>query len=640
MQFKHPELLWALLLLLIPIIIHLFQLRRFQKVAFTNVKFLKNVKLQTRKSSQIKKWLALITRLLLMACLVFAFAQPFTTNSDTFNTKNETVIYLDNSFSMQAKGNNGSLLNEAIQDILKSYSDQEELTIFTNDNTYRNTSIKAISNDLIKLSHSSTQLDYSSAFLKGKQFFSKDETSVKNLVLVSDFQQKDKPLEFTADSSVTLRLVQPKAIYSNNISIDSVYIDKYTNENTEIGINLSHLREPIKNVSVALHNNEELVAKTSVDIATEAKTTFTIPNNTSFNGVLSIEDASLQYDNSFYFNINLNDKIKVLSINEASDNFLRKLYTDDEFIYKSYDYKSLDYSNLESQNLIILNELETISNALISALKAFKSDGGTVLIITSGKLNLNSYNQLLRELDLPYITSQFKSEKRITTINYDHPILRDAFYTRISNFQYPKVNSYYALSSSSNAIYSYEDSNPFLIGKQKAFLFTSAINSKNSNFKKSPLIVPALYNIAKQSLEIPKLYYSIGNANTIDINTTIGQDAILSFEKDGKKTIPLQQTFSKKVSLITGDYPKSSGIINVMNNTVLLKKLSFNYKRNESNLTYYNLSNNNNYTIDTSLSSTIETIKSNASINALWKWFVIFALVFLIIEMLILKYPK
>ena len=372
MQFKHPELLWALLLLLIPIIIHLFQLRRFQKVTFTNVKFLKNVKLQTRKSSQIKKWLVLITRLLLLACLVFAFAQPFTTNSDTFNAKNETVIYIDNSFSMQVKGNNGSLLNEAIQDVLKSYTEAEELTIFTNDNTYRNTSVKAIANDLIKLSHSPTQLDYESAYLKGKQYFSKDVTSVKNLILVSDFQQKDRSLKFNADSSITLKLVQPKAIYRNNISIDSVYVDKYTNDNTEIGVNLSHLGEPIKNVSVALYDNQKLVAKTSVDITNESKTSFTISNNSDFNGMLSIEDASLQYDNSFYFNINKNDKIKVLSINEGSDNFLKKLYTDDEFIYNSFDYKSIDYSAIESQNLIILNEIETISNALISSLKAFK----------------------------------------------------------------------------------------------------------------------------------------------------------------------------------------------------------------------------------------------------------------------------
>ena len=120
MQFKHPELLYALLLLIIPIIIHLFQLRRFQKVEFTNVQFLKDIVTQTRKSSQLKKWLTLLTRMLLLACIVFAFAQPYFSNSDSFNTKSETVIFLDNSFSMQAKGSNGTLLNKAIQDIIES----------------------------------------------------------------------------------------------------------------------------------------------------------------------------------------------------------------------------------------------------------------------------------------------------------------------------------------------------------------------------------------------------------------------------------------------------------------------------------------------------------------------------------------
>ena len=76
MQFKHPEILYALFLLLIPIIVHLFQLRRFEKVPFTNVKFLKQVELQTRKSSKLKKFLILCSRLLALTGLVFAFAQP------------------------------------------------------------------------------------------------------------------------------------------------------------------------------------------------------------------------------------------------------------------------------------------------------------------------------------------------------------------------------------------------------------------------------------------------------------------------------------------------------------------------------------------------------------------------------------
>ncbi|KAA3624399.1 MAG: hypothetical protein DWP94_03545, partial [Flavobacterium sp.] len=95
MQFKHPEVLYALFLLLIPILIHLFQLRRFQKVDFTNVAFLKKVTIQTRKSSQLKKWLTLLLRLLALACIILAFAQPFTASVSALNTEKETVLYID-----------------------------------------------------------------------------------------------------------------------------------------------------------------------------------------------------------------------------------------------------------------------------------------------------------------------------------------------------------------------------------------------------------------------------------------------------------------------------------------------------------------------------------------------------------------
>ena len=640
MQFKHPELLWALLLLLIPIIIHLFQLRRFQKVAFTNVKFLKNVKLQTRKSSQLKKWLTLLTRLLLLACIIIAFAQPFTSNTNSFNTKSETVIYLDNSYSMQAKGKNGSLLNEAIQDAIKSIPEDEVLTIFTNDNLYKNTSIKAINNDLIGLQHSPNQLAYKSAYLKGKQYFSKDPSSIKNLVILSDFQQKQDPLTFDKDSTINLKLVQPKPLYSNNISIDSVYVSKTNTENLELTVNVSHQGQVIDNVSISLFSDEELVAKTAVDIDKKASTTFTIPNNTVFRGLISIDDASLQYDNSLYFNINTTEKIKVLSINETSDEFLRKLYTIDEFEYLSFQNKSLDYSIIEEQNLIVLNELKTIPNALIGALKKFKNDGGSIITITSESSNLSSYNQLLTVLNLNTLTSVETNDKRVTTINYDHPTISNAFYNKVSNFQYPKVNSYHRLNANTNAVFTFEDNSPFLIANGKSYLFTAAINSKNSNFKKSPLIVPVLYNIGKQSLELPKLYYSIGLANNIDIKTQLGKDDILSLTNKETTVIPLQQTFSKKVSLTTEDYPNRAGILDVKNDTELIKQLSFNYNRNESLLNYYNLSSNDGYTTNLSLVSAIDAIKSNTSINALWKWFVIFALVFLIIEMLILKYLK
>lgn len=179
MQFKYPEVLYALFLLLIPILVHLFQLRRFEKTAFTNVKFLQNVILQTRKSSQLKKWLILCTRLLALAALVFAFAQPYFANRDIVKTEKETVIYLDNSFSMETKGEKGALLKRAVQELLNTVPENEEISIFTNTETFKNTTIKSIRNELLQLEYSHQQEAIPSVILKGRKLFSKQKNSVK-----------------------------------------------------------------------------------------------------------------------------------------------------------------------------------------------------------------------------------------------------------------------------------------------------------------------------------------------------------------------------------------------------------------------------------------------------------------------------
>ncbi|WP_417870946.1 BatA domain-containing protein [Winogradskyella sp.] len=641
MQFKHPELLYALFLLIVPILIHLFQLRRFQKVQFTNVKFLKAVKLQTRKSSQLKKWLTLLTRMLLLACAIIAFAQPFIPNTEDFNEAQETVVYLDNSYSMQATGKNGSLLNEAIQDMINNFPEDEKISLFTNTQTFRNTSLKALKNDLIQLEHSPTQLNYDALFIKGKELFSKDKSSSKNLILISDFQQKDNPVTFETDSTINLKLVQPKSALVSNVSIDSVYVANSNSETLDLNVKLSNQGEAIENITVSLFNDDVLLAKNAVDISESSEATFSVSNDAVINGKLVIEDAGLQYDNSFYFNINAKPKIKVLAINKnTEDNFLKRIYTDDEFEYNSFKINNLNFNIIPDQNLIVLNELERISDALRTALVSFKNDGGHILTIPSKEIILNTYNQLFKTINLPHYNSLSSQQKRITTINYNHPLLANAFYSKVSNFQYPKVETSYSFSSNANSVLSYENGNAFLVGSNGFYAFSSALNDENSNFKNSPLIVPVLYNIGKQSLKLPQLYYSIGQPNTIAINAVLGQDDILTLGADENTVIPLQKTFSKTVVLETTDYPVNAGIFNVKNESKILQNLSFNYNRTESDLNYLDLKRNTNVSVNESLATTINDIKSSSTINALWKWFVIFALVFLIIEILLLKYLK
>ena len=93
MEFLYPGFLLALLALAIPIILHLFYFRRFKKVYFTNVRFLKEVKEQTSARSKLRNLLVLLMRLLAVAMLVFAFAQPSSGQIRTAGTQSSEHLY-------------------------------------------------------------------------------------------------------------------------------------------------------------------------------------------------------------------------------------------------------------------------------------------------------------------------------------------------------------------------------------------------------------------------------------------------------------------------------------------------------------------------------------------------------------------
>ena len=72
MQFVNPFFLLALGTLAIPILIHLFNFRKFKKVYFTNVRFLQEIQQETKKQSQLRQLLILIARLLAIAALAWS----------------------------------------------------------------------------------------------------------------------------------------------------------------------------------------------------------------------------------------------------------------------------------------------------------------------------------------------------------------------------------------------------------------------------------------------------------------------------------------------------------------------------------------------------------------------------------------
>tara|TARA_R110002072_G_scaffold118631_1_gene250649 strand:- start:57001 stop:58935 length:1935 start_codon:yes stop_codon:yes gene_type:complete len=643
MQFKYPELLYALFLLLIPILIHLFQLRRFQKVDFTNVAFLKKVTIQTRKSSQLKKWLTLLMRLLVLACIIFAFAQPFKASKTALNTEKETVLYLDNSFSMQAKGAQGALLQRAIQDIYDNSNGIDKISWFTNDKSRKNASLEDFKNELLQTTYSHDQLSVSEVLLKANQLFTKQPQTDKRLIFVSDFQQKESFSE--TNENFNINAVYLKPLNSNNISIDTAYVSSKNAGKTQLAVKVSKTGEVSQNIPISLYNNSTLIAKTALDWTNgdEATVTFEIENGNSFKGKLEINDQNLNFDNSLYFSINIPKKLKVLSINELNANYLQRMFDQPEFEYTQQTFSSLNYNDIPEQNFIVLNELKEIPASLETALLSFSKNGGSIFIIPSESIDIASYNRFSASLGLGNFSEKTTQEKKITQIVFDHPLYRDVFEKRVVNFQYPKVNSYYDILTNATSVLKYEDGKPFILQKNNVYLSTAAVNSENSNFQNSPLIVPTLFNMAQQSLALPKLYYTLGEQNTFAVPIALMQDEILAMRDSTDSTvsfIPLQQTKANKVIITTNEDPNSSGIYSIEKEGEFIEHVSFNYSREESILQYANPEDWPGINIYNSVEELFDSLAEANEINSFWKWFAIFALLFLIFEMLILKFLK
>lgn len=640
MQFKHPELLYAFFLLLIPILVHLFQLRKFKKEAFTNVDFLKHISIQTRKSSKLKKWLTLLLRLLALAAIIIAFAQPYISKAGSaFDTEQETVLWLDTSFSMQKKGANGELLKRAVQELIENTNDTKVFTLFTNEVVYKHTTIKAIQNDLLKLGYSPETLDYNAALLKGRNLFDTKTSTNKELILISDFQEQQTVFQPKADSLFSLNLVQLKPVNTNNILLDSLYLSNTSMTNLDLSVVVKNFGSNVENLPISLYNDDKLIAKTAITLNGKGIATFSLPSNEIINGKITIDDPNLAFDNSLFFNVNSKPKINVLSISDASNDFLRRIFTENEFNYTNYSSNALDFNKIGQQNLIVLNEIKAISSALSMALLDFQKDGGSLLVIPSTEASITTYNQLLADKGWQ-LNPISRNEKQITTIHYSHPIYQDVFDGKVSNFQYPKVQGFYPLNNYSGAnMLAYEDGKPFLVQQDKTYLFTAPINDDNSNFTHSDLVI-TLYAIAKNSLKLPSLYYTIGKQNSFDVEVSLKQDEVISLVNESETVIPQQQYFNNRVAIFTAETPQLAGIYDVSTKTENLEKVSFNYARNESNMSYQALTNLSGINISNSVNVLLDSLKNDSKINELWKWFVIFALIFLLMEMLILKYLK
>ena len=315
MNFVYPNFLWAYFLIAIPIIIHLFNFRRYKNVYFSRVKFLKEVTEDSKSGLKLKHLLVLFSRILALICLVTAFAQPFIPSGENQNTENITSIYIDNSYSMEAIGQDGDLLNEVKNkaiDLVKSLEENEKINLMTSDllSIHQRFYSKGEIIDMIKGIKLSAQSTPLSTVLNSQidLLLNTEDKGNRRLFLFSDFQKSTFDIEGFNREEIPTFIYKAKPEQVGNVFLDSAWFMTPVHKlNSPIEIhfrlrNVSDVDDSIS-VSLSINGNEPGPKKVAVppNSFTDDKITFTDRTPGIKKGVLHVSTSQLFFDDDLFF---------------------------------------------------------------------------------------------------------------------------------------------------------------------------------------------------------------------------------------------------------------------------------------------------------------------------------------------------
>ncbi len=642
MNFLHPEILLGLFAIAIPIIVHLFQLRKFKSEPFTNVALLKKLVISSRKSSKLKKWLSLISRILIITCLVLAFAQPFIPSSDFQNNAREINIFLDNSYSMSLKGENTSLFTQAKEELLEHLPNDQTYNLITHNDVYRNLNAEDLKSVLFDVNYYSDPIALQQILQKTESVFSNAGAKQKEMIILSDFQlfiTDDNALNYSPDIAYHFVNYKPQSLL--NFSVDTASFQSSVDERL-LNFKISASEAVSQNIPVSIDDGKKLLGKLSLKFDKETSKTysFNLEAEEYEKGRIEIEDAGLTYDNTLYFSITKPETISVLVVSEQITNYFDRIYDNDRFDYKQVSIQQLEFEDISQADVVILNEIESLSNALNISVKNYADKNGVLVIIPAKKANLNNYNKLFNALGLETYSGLTESSIKLTNINLDHPIFKNVFTENVNNFDYPTFESYYPHFTAQNAL-SFSNDLSFLESQSNIYRFNAAI-ADNSNFTQSPLVVLSFYNMALSAQSKENLYLNTGDVYEVKLKDNLQQDQVLELSQGQFSFIPRQKTEGQNVVINFENYPENPGHFKLLktNTQDTLRTLAFNSSRKESHIKYYNFQKAKNVNQYLDFKSYSQAYFETTETKTLWQWFVALALIFMIIELLLLRFIK
>ncbi|MBN1822618.1 MAG: BatA domain-containing protein [Prolixibacteraceae bacterium] len=683
MRFLFPYFLFALTAVAVPIIIHLFNFRRFKTVYFSNVEFLKNIKKESKRKSKLKQLLILIARILVVTCMVIAFAQPYIpVNEREKRDVNQVVaVYIDNSFSMNARGEQGQLIesarNKAIE-IARTYKPGTKFIIITND-------LQPIHNNLLnneQFIREVTEIEPSPNVIPVSQIYNRlkellnsmVEDADKNIYFLSDFQRTITDFEkIESDSTIWSYLLPFYPQASGNLYIDSCWFEtpsRKINEEEELFIRIKNRSDQdYQDLPLRFFLNDSLKSLTSFSIAAQgemiASLKFTNLKSGFQRGKVELTDYPVTYDNTWYLSYNVQPEVRVLAIYEGNDsglNYIRALFTDDDYAKLDImNSQSLQVSRLGDYNTIILLNLRELTSGFTSELEEAVANGASLIVFPEMDANVESYNRFFSGFGANIITGIDTMKQALAGIALDNPVYRGIFREMEENTRFPDVKGHYIFTGLTRIPetrllwFSNDDKALGSVAHGDGFLhtFSFPLNNLNEAFARDIIFVPTIYSLVLNSIPRQDISYTIGRDNFVLVrqnrNIANSPQLLVKGANNNTEFIPDVQISDKnKLRIGLENRISESGFYNIRAGENTVAVIAFNYNRNESDMRYFEtgelkdaVSGFRNISViedtEKQFSEIFDEIQNG---KQLWKLFIILALVFVATEAAIIRFWK
>ena len=698
MSFLNPLFLIALAAAAIPLLIYLLNVRKPKKVRFSTLAFFESLKQTALKRLKLKRLLLLAVRMLAILMLVLAAARPLLPGSFGGLVNNAEpkaiVVIIDNSPSMQQVDQNGPYFDQALEiaNELIEMADSDDRILLNVTNG------ESLPFPFVSKAGALARLSDFSIENKGNYLSDRTEDAFRRLAnapepnkqiyIISDGQQTQ--LSELAESSFldqqeSVHFIKVGSAEPANTGVSSVDLESSVSEGQE---KLS-LRVSIRNYGVREARNQflnlsiagELISQQAIQLDTGQTEEYIFPIRYSdvknIKAEVFIEGDELTFDDRQFVNIQLPDTRSIAVISEQTGNqgfqsYLLPLLEvmdgeEGRFDISFYTLQDLDVDNLYEYDAVILDGLQSIPDYLSQTVLDVVQSGGGALLLPAADGDINSYNRMLgfgnagRYIDVVGSYGSFDVIDRMAEPDGSHPIIDTIFELEEDEsvrLNVPELFYLYQIEEGSLS-----GSFPLLSTRSGQVLFQeqnigngrmifSAIGSDPgwSNFPIKPFYAPFFFRTVE--------YLARGEGAKISnhklgerFETVIGQTFdYAEIEKDGETFVPeITQRFEGTVISYDGKEwePGFGKIVSEnweqdfsVNQDAMESRLnSLNRTEIENNLesVFENLS---VIRADDNRESFYSDLESASFGKEIWFWFIISAIILLIVESVIARLYK